>query len=250
MRSPRLSDRLPTLARRDVALWAAILALAVLAGYLAWDDRTDRVDANQALGEALTTEQDAATARGDEPVTPDVAAIEADPSVVLRGETGEQGASGRDGDPGNPGQDGQNGPQGAVGAPGSTGDTGAAGLDGAGGPQGSPGAPGSNGPPGADGVPGVDGTQGLPGPPGPAGPAGVPGSSGATGPAGQDGAPGPAGTTGDPGAPGPDGSPGAPPAGWTWTDPDGVSYTCAPTEAFDPAAPTYACATPPAPEDP
>jgi hypothetical protein len=54
--------------------------------------------------------------------------------------------------------------------------------------------------------------------------AGSPGPSGPSGPAGQDGA---------------SGQPGSPPAGWSYTDPSGVTYTCVPDDATP--APNYTC---------
>ncbi|BBA99294.1 hypothetical protein RVR_5848 [Actinacidiphila reveromycinica] len=123
------------------------------------------------------------------------------------------------------------------------------------------------------GVPGTPGVKGEPGSPGPSGPPGKPGKdSTVPGPAGSPGAdstvpgpegsPGVAGTQGDPGPAGPagkdgtdgkdgqDGKDGAPPAGWTFTDATGQSYTCSPVGDFDPSAPRYACtadaAAPPA----
>jgi hypothetical protein len=127
--------------------------------------------------------------------------------------------------PGLPGAVGAPGAQGAQGAPGSTGP---------------PGVPGSAGSPGPTGSPGPVST--VPGPggsPGVAGPQGVPGVAGADG---KDGAPGKDGTNGTDGR---DGANGAPPAGWTWTDPAGISYTCSPVDGFDPTAPRYTCAPDP-----
>jgi hypothetical protein len=116
------------------------------------------------------------------------------------------------------------------------------------GPAASP-VPGPTGPPGPVGRPGADSTvpgpTGSPGTTGSPGPAGVPGAQGA---AGTDGAQGPAGPTGPAGkdgrdgTDGKDGAPGAPPTGWTWTDPAGVSYSCAPADGFDPRTPRYTCA--------
>lgn len=132
------------------------------------------------------------------------------------------------------------------------------------GPPGSRGAPGPavTGPSGPSGPPGAQGPSGSPGAsaspiPGPIGPAGSPGpvstvpgpsgSPGATGASGAQGAPGPAGADGKDGAPGKDGTNGrdgangAPPAGWTYTDPAGQTYTCSPVAGFDPQSPRYAC---------
>lgn len=109
------------------------------------------------------------------------------------------------------------GPQGPAGAPGSP----APSVSPIPGPSGPPG-PGST-VPGPAGSPGADST--VAGPPGPAGPSGV----------GQDGKDGTDGTNGR------DGTNGQPPAGWTWTDPAGVTYTCSAVDGFDPAAPRYTC---------
>jgi hypothetical protein len=104
------------------------------------------------------------------------------------------------------------GPQGEPGIPGSPGPSG---------PAGSPGSPGPKSTvPGPSGAPGVPGTDGQPGPAGPAGPAGRDGTDGKDGTSGRDG---------------------SPPAGWTWTDSSGQSYTCVPASGFDPAAPRYQC---------
>ena len=61
-------------------------------------------------------------------------------------------------------------------------------------------------------------------------PAGPPGAQGQVGPAGPQGV---AGASGSPGAPGPD------PAGWTWTDPAGITYNC--VEDSQTPAPHYTC---------
>ncbi|MCZ4099834.1 collagen-like protein [Streptomyces sp. H39-C1] len=119
------------------------------------------------------------------------------------------------------------------------------------GPPGSRGEPGTSvsGPPGPQGPPGADSTV-----PGPAGSPGAPGAdSTATGPPGSPGAPGtdgtgaagPAGPAGQDGTNGRDGAPGSPPAGWTYTDPAGVAYTCSPAAGSDPQAPRYTCAPDP-----
>ncbi len=108
----------------------------------------------------------------------------------------------------------------------------------------SPGPTGPAGPPGPSGIPGADSTAA--GPPGPVGASGVPGA------AGRDGAPGKDGQDGSPGPSGSDGTDGAPPARWTYTDPQGVTYTCVPADDFDADAPQYAC-TPdvePSPQEP
>lgn len=68
-----------------------------------------------------------------------------------------------------------------------------------------------------------------PAPSGPPGPQGSPGADG-VGQQGPQGVPGPAG---------PAGAAGSPPAGWTWTDPAGITYTCAPDNKQP--SPHYAC---------
>lgn len=67
--------------------------------------------------------------------------------------------------------------------------------------------------------------------PPPSGPAGPTGSAGATGPQGP---------VGPQGAQGPVGATGPPPAGWTWTDPNGVTYNC--SEDAQTPSPHYTCA--------
>jgi hypothetical protein len=106
---------------------------------------------------------------------------------------------------------------GPAGSPGATGQPG---------PAGSPGPSGAPGTPGAAGTQGLDGAAGQQGAPGPAGPAGQDGKDGADGKAGTNG---------------------APPAGWTYTDPAGVSYTCSPVAGFDSSAPRYQCTADTAP---
>ncbi|MGW8326462.1 collagen-like protein [Streptomyces sp. NPDC055897] len=101
-----------------------------------------------------------------------------------------------------------------------------------------PGPPGPKGDPGAAGKPGPT-IMPSPGPSGAAGRAGA--DSTVPGPAGVAGPTGPAGKDGTDGAPGRDGTDGRPPAGWTYTDPQGVTYSCGPADGFDPAAPRYTC---------
>jgi hypothetical protein len=111
-----------------------------------------------------------------------------------------------------------------TGEPGEKGEKGDAGESGKPAPTLSP-SPGASGASGAPGKPGADST--VPGPSGaPGADSTVPGPSGAPGVAGRDGA---------------DGADGKPPAGWTWTDRFGDTYTCVPVEGFDPAAPRYTC---------
>src|SRR6185503_4962722 len=59
-----------------------------------------------------------------------------------------------------------------------------------------------------------------------------------SGPAGEAGSPGADGQQGPAGPAGPQGEPGSPPAGWTWTDPQGNTYQC--TEDDGTPAPHYA----------
>jgi hypothetical protein len=74
--------------------------------------------------------------------------------------------------------------------------------------------------------------------PAPSGPPGSPGPQGSPG-VGQQGPAGPAGAAGQSGAAG------SPPAGWTWTDPSGVSYDCAPDGQAP--GPHYTCTARPSP---
>lgn len=125
-----------------------------------------------------------------------------------------------------------------AGEPGSRGEVGPTGPVGPQGPRGEDGrdaspVPGPTGPPGPQGTPGSDSTV-----PGPVGPVGASGASGASGAAGKDGADG---APGAPGADGTDGADGSPPAGWTYTDHTGMTYTCVPASDFDPDAPHYTC---------
>ncbi|MFD5384229.1 collagen-like protein [Streptomyces sp. NPDC127074] len=127
---------------------------------------------------------------------------------------GEKPIAGPPGSRGEPGQSvtGPRGPKGQPGEPGSPGPTGSPGKNGTG-KTGTPGQPGASGEPGAagtDGQPGAAGPQGEPGPAGPQGPQG------------------PQGEKGQQGDTGPRGEQGPPPAGWTFTDPQGVTYECTP----------------------
>lgn len=101
-----------------------------------------------------------------------------------------------------------------------------------------PGPAGPAGPAGvgATGPAGSPGASGAPGSPGPAGPSGPPGPAGV---AGAPGSPGPAGPAGPQGPAGPSGPAGSAPAGWSWTDPQGHTYTC--VEDGQSPAPHYTC---------
>lgn len=127
------------------------------------------------------------------------------------------------GPPGSRGEPGRT----VVGSRGPKGETGASGKPA---PTVTP-SPGPSGPPGATatGPPGADST--IPGPSGPPG-------ENATGVPGQDGKDGADGAAGKDGS---DGRDGQPPAGWTYTDPNGVTYDCTPVDDFDPNAPRYRC---------
>lgn len=127
-----------------------------------------------------------------------------------------------------------------AGPPGSRGDPGQS-VTGPRGPQGEPGPVGPTGPVGPSGPTGKTGTPGMSatGAPGTAGQPGTAGSKGDPGPSGPPGAPGKDGADG---AAGKNGTDGRPPAGWTYTDPQGVQYTCSPVDGFDPNAPRYKCA--------
>ncbi|MBI0293277.1 collagen-like protein [Streptomyces sp. PRKS01-29] len=122
-----------------------------------------------------------------------------------------------------------------AGPPGSRGEPGRSvtGPRGPKGEQGEPGAPGPTGPPGSDGKNGANAT-GKPGPAGATGAPGAAGNDGQPGAAGPQGEPGPAGPQGPqgekgtPGDTGPRGEQGPPPSGWTYTDPQGVTYECTP----------------------
>jgi hypothetical protein len=112
-------------------------------------------------------------------------------------------------------------------------------VTGAPGPAGSPGV-GATGPAGSPGSPGASG-MGATGPAGPSGEPGSPGAVGAQGPQGIPGSPGvgATGPQGPAGSPGRDGADGSPPAGWSWTDPSGVTYNC--VEDDQTPAPHYTC---------
>ncbi len=106
------------------------------------------------------------------------------------------------------------------------------------GPSGPAGPVGPVGPTGKTGATGKPGATGTPGPTGASGASGVPGATGASGAAGKDGTDG---------TDGKNGSSGNPPAGWTWTDPNGVKYSCEPVGDFDSSAPRYSCTSQPTP---
>jgi hypothetical protein len=126
-------------------------------------------------------------------------------------------------------------PEGIPGAAGAVGRQGERGPTGDAGPSGPAGPTGPTGPTGPGGTPGQSGADGG------AGQAGAAGASGQPGPTGPSGAPGPSGASGAPGPSGPAGADGQPPAGWTWTDRLGTTYTCTRDASSPPSAPTYSC---------
>lgn len=200
-----------------------LFVLMVLGGvYISYEMLTlsqrasDNAKAVTLLSKNLDTSRKQLTDHGITPSAPSS-------KTVIEQVPGAQGAPGAAGAPGKNGEPGSVGPSGP---PGPSGSTGKAGQEGA------PGAAGSPGPTGAPGVNGSDGAAGKDGAPGPAGPAG---------PAGQDG------KNGTDGKDGTNGKDGAPPASWTWTDPQGNTYTCLPDSGTDPAAPHYTCKADPAP---
>jgi len=120
------------------------------------------------------------------------------------------------------------------------------GVDGARGIAGSQGVAGLDGRDGVDGTNGIDGISpaAIPGSNGTIGETGTSGVNGADGLSGASGADGAPGQNGADGAAGADGADGEPPASWTFTDTQGVTYTCTRAEPFDAANPQYTCTTP------
>jgi hypothetical protein len=203
-----------------LVIWARIDAAERRAD--AADRRADRITAEAARrGEAVTTLagdvrvlRAQVQARGEKPKAPDPGRAVEDLPDRQRVPVPIPGQKGEKGDKGEPGEP----------APTIT-------------PR-----PGASGKPGRQGEPGADSTV-----PGPSGPPGKPGQD-ATGAPGRDGADG---KDGRDGADGRDGEDGKPPAGWTWTDRFGDTYTCQPADDFDPNAPHYQCTSdrpPPEPE--
>lgn len=197
---------------------AGILAVAVVWGAVAAGSGKEDAEAQRdsAVGQVVSLadqiQDECAAGRLAGPICSDAARAKADPVPGPRGPEGVAGPPGRAGPAGVAGADGDPGPPGLTGPPGPEG------------PEGPPGDPGSDGVPGSPGAPGdsVTGPAGPAGPPGPVGPAGEPGPAGP---------PGAAGTSG------------SPPAAWTFTDGDGVTYTCTRSNSDD-TAPTYSCNPP------
>lgn len=208
------SDR--TKDRRNLIAGGVAAALIAVGAYGAVNAGTGKQEAEvradsakqQTVSLAIQIERECEAGRLTGVICSNAARAKADPIPGPRGPEGPIGPAGADGvgipgPPGAPGADGRDGQTGLTGPPG---------------PEGDPGVDGSDGAPGSDG----DSITGPTGPPGPAGPAGPPGA------AGTDGNPGPAG------------APGEPPAAWTFTNPDGVAYTCTRSNTDD-TAPTYTC---------
>lgn len=200
--------------RRNIAAGtiAALLVIAVAWGAVAAGSGKEDAEAQRdsAVGQVVSLadqiQDECAAGRLAGPICSDAARAKADPVPGPRGPAGDEGPAGPPGPPGPRGSDGDPGPPGLTGPPG---------------PQGDPGEAGTDGAPGADGSPG-DSITGPTGPAGPPGPVGPPGPAGPSGPAGGNG---------------------SPPAAWTFTDADGVTYTCTRSNSDD-TAPTYSCAPP------
>lgn len=126
--------------------------------------------------------------------------------------------------------EGPQGAQGPRGLPGATGDIGATG------PTGPTGATGKTGAKGDTGDTGLQGLQGLLGQIGPAG------ADGATGPQGPVGPIGPKGDTGATGPSGQDGDDGTSIESFSFTDQNGVKYSCVPNP---PGSSAFSCKSEP-----
>lgn len=189
----------------------------VMAGILGWVSLALDARAREAalMAEDVRSLREQVSDLGGKPIVPAPEERLGDGTALVPSVITSRGPAGRDGTDGTDGRDGVDGARGAIGPVG---------------------LPGPGGPPGANGTEGAPGLGGLGGPGGPAGP---------PGPAGADGAAGAAGPAGPAGAPGVDGAPGEPPVRWTYSDPDGGTFTCARVEPFDPFVPVYTCAPDP-----
>lgn len=208
-------------------LWLAfavllLLAVVTVAGWLAFDNHRLAVANAQYGAEQAQEKQNLAQAATDalcKSTDQTAAASETCRNLEKAATEPTQGPQGVQGIQGIPGPQGIQGPQGEAGPKGEKGDTGTAGVTG---------ASGTNGADGTDStVPGPPGPQGEQGPQGPMGPAGPAGADGTNGLNGTDGKEGPA------------------PSSITFTDQDGITYTCTPNP---PGSTTYACAASPAPK--
>jgi hypothetical protein len=225
----RVQDRVRGINLRDVIAAAVALVGAVVVG---WILHTTDVHSTQigALSTALDRQRAQAEHSGQTPVAPPPDQILASPGIV-NGAKGDTGPAGRG--------------LAAIWCT-STGRWQVSYTDGvfnadAGPCTGPPGIPGVTGSPGAAGQPGPAGSPGATGPTGSAGQPGQAGPAGPPGPTGDPGPSGPAGPPGTSGAAGPAGPAGKPPAGWTWTDPVGVTYSCDRDQASPDSAPRYTC---------
>lgn len=198
-----------------------LLAVVVVAGWLAYDNHRlavvnaqygaeqaqEKQNLAQAATDALCQATDQTAAASETCRNLEKAATE--PTQGPQGVQGAQGVPGPQGIPGVPGAKGDKGDTGAAGAAGTNGSDGAAGVDGADSTVAGP--------------PGPSGEQGPMGPIGPIGPAGPAGANGANGADGQDG---------------------ASPSSITFTSGPMAGYTCT---ANPPGSSTYTCAAPAAP---
>lgn len=206
------------------ALSLLLLAVVVIAGWLAYDNHRlavvnaqygaeqaqEKQNLAQAATDALCQTTDQTAAASETCRNLEKAATE--PTQGPQGVQGVQGVPGPQGIPGVPGEKGDKGETGTAGVAGTNGSDGAAGTDGADSTVAGP--------------PGPQGEQGPAGPIGPAGPAGATGANGADG------------------ADGTDGKDGAAPSSITFTSGPMAGYTCT---ADPPGSSTYTCAAPAAP---
>jgi hypothetical protein len=225
--TPPTSESRWRLRDRRLRDWVGIAAVALLAfgvTFLFYDRQT-RVQQVNALSSALDATREQVRGFGQTPVAPPPGQILATPTLVAgpRGPAGDNGANGASG-------------RGltsviCVGGVWRVQYTDGVVDDSAGACTGPPGPIGAAGPTG----------QSVTGSPGPDGAAGADGRDGADGAAGAQGDPGPAGAAGPAGATGPAGAAGAPPAGWTWTSPTGMAYSCTRDAGSPDSAPSYSC---------
>jgi Collagen triple helix repeat (20 copies) len=205
-------DRRAAKRKRDTRLFIfgavafiAVLTAAVLATLL-WANSQNNVNRLAQSNDAQRSQFEyCMTAPKTDPRCQQAVAPPAD--KVVQGPQGIQGVQGLQGEQGPPGPQGPPGIQGKQGLPGNSP---RCLLE----PSRCVGAAGTNGKDGVDGADGKDGTNGLDG------------KDGLNGKDGADGKDGTNGVDGKDGANGKDGEPGPPPTSWTWTDTQGVTYTC------------------------
>lgn len=207
---------------RNIGAAVVVLTLAGLLAWLMYLNQASQVQGSQigALSKALDAQRAQAQRAGQTPVAPPPAQILASPQIV-RGDPGATGPAGR----------GLAAVWCTSGGRWQVSYTDGTLINDAGACTGPPGIPGVAGSPGAPGSPGSTGS------PGPQGPQGV----GATGPPGPAGPTGETGPTGQAGANGQNGADGKPPAGWRWTDPAGIRYSCDRDASSPDSAPRYTC---------